>query len=225
MPIQGSTIVGGVAGVALLAGVVGFGVGLPELVGDGDETTSRSDLPKLPDRLDDRMVALSAVVPEDAGAKTAEDEKLVTQLAESARTSDLEASENLAELYDAATVRAYLDVEVMADTARQSAPAQMSVTVVPGDAGLVIPSGPFQINQDGSHYELEEINGHRCAAAWRDQVDPATGLPAEGQAPTAAAFQAECRAERDGLTYDVYSTGLTPEELADYLDVVLERTE
>lgn len=36
--------------------------------------------------------------------------------------------------------------------------------------------------------------------------------------------EVECRAERSGLTYDLYSSGLTPEEAVHYLDLVLEKT-
>ncbi len=221
MPIARSTAAGAVSGVLLLAGAVGFGVGLPKVVDDG--TASASDLPVLPDRLDDRMVALSAVTPDDAGTTSDEDAGLVQQLADAAADSDAESSENLAAQYDAAVVRAYVDVQAMAAADGTSAPAQMSVTVVPGDAGLVIPSGPFQIDQNGSHYELQEIDGYRCAVAYREAADPTTGMPTGEEVP-AANYQAECRAERGGLTYDVYANGLTPEELVGYLDQVLDAT-
>lgn len=222
MPIQGSTIAGAVTGVVLLAGVVGFGVGLPEVVGDGG-TTASADLPELPDRLDDRMVALSAVTPEQVGATTPQDEAGIGQVTEAAAKGDAAAGSALAEQYGAATVRAYVDVSAMTGGGAQTPPAQVAVTVVPGDAGLVIPNGPFAIDQSGSHYELREVDGHRCALAWRDEVDPMTGAPTGAEVP-ASAYQAECRAERDGVAYDVFSTGLDPEELAGYLDRVLELT-
>lgn len=221
MPIDRSTVVGLGLGAVLLAGAVGFGVGLPEAVGHGEEPTP--SVPALPDRLDDTMVALSAVTPADAGVQTPDDQRLVEQLASAAATSDRQAAQHLESLYDAAAVRAYVDVKVMGDAQRQNPPAQMSVTVVPGEPGLVIPSGPFQVDQGGSHYDLSRINGHICATIYREQVDPMTGQPT-GAAPTASSYQAECRTERDGLTYDVFSTGIEPERLADYLDLVLELT-
>ncbi|MFC5728954.1 MULTISPECIES: hypothetical protein [Nocardioides] len=223
MPIQGSTIAGAVFGVVLLAGVVGFGVGLPELVGDSAESASSADLPELPDALDDRMVAVSAVTPEQVGVTTPQDEAGLDQVTEAAAENETEAGAALAEQYGAATVRAYIDIAGMTGGDGQTAPAHVAVTVVPGEMGLVIPNGPFAIDQSGSHYELREIDGHRCAVAWREEVDQMTGEPTGAEVP-ASAYQAECRAERDGVAYDVFSTGLEPEKLAGYLDRVLELT-
>ncbi|GAA1509923.1 hypothetical protein [Nocardioides humi] len=221
MPIARSTVVGATTGVLLLAGAVGFGVGLPKVVDDAAAVSS-ADLPTLPDRLDDRMIALSAVTAEDAGLTDQADLEAVQQVADRAADGDTEASSNLATIYGAAQVRAYVDAKVMGQSDAQSAPAQLAVTVTPGGAGLVIPSGPFAIDQQGgSHYELREIGGHRCAVAWQESVDPTTGLPTGEEVP-AANYQAECRAESDGLSYDVYATGLAPDEVASYVDRVLE---
>lgn len=221
MPIQGSTIAGAVTGVVLLAGVVGFGVGLPELVGDDAESASSADLPRLPDRLDDRMVALSAVTPEQAKADTPEAVGQMEEFVARAEASEQDAEERLAELYGAATVRGYLDVPATTAGDPNARPAQLAVTVVPGEPGLLIPNGPFQIDQSGAHYELQEIDGHRCSVVWSDSVDPATGAPT-GEEVDPSSYQVECRAERDGLTYDVFSSGLSPEEVVGYLDHVLE---
>lgn len=223
MPIARSTITGVATGAVVLAAAAGFGIGLPKLIDDPGATITAEDLPTLPDRLDDRFVALGALTAADAGAESPEDGALVENLANAAAQGDTDAAGTLTDLYGPATVRAYVDVQVMADLERTVAPAQMSVTVVPGDTGLVIPSGPFTVDQSGSHYELREINGHRCAVAWQDPVDPTTGQPTGGEVP-ASNYQAECRASRDGLSYDVYATGLDPEELAGYLDLVLEVT-
>ena len=224
MPIARSTVAGAVTGVVLLAAAVGFGVGLPKVAEEPTITTA--DLPTLPDRLDDRMVALSRVTAADAGVTAAADKEAISGFAASAAKGDTDASSKLASLYGAARVRAYIDAKAMGQAAAtQKPPAQLAVSIVPGDAGLVIPSGPFEIKQNGgAHYELSEIDGHRCAAAWQESVDPTTGQPAAGGKVPATSYQAECRAQRGGVTYDVYSTGLEPKELAGYLDLVLSRT-
>ena len=72
-----------------------------------------------------------------------------------------------------ASVRAYLDVP-SATNPTGATPAQIAVTVVPGSAGLLNSSGPFQVDEPGAHYTLEKIDGNRCAVAWNDPVDPAT---------------------------------------------------
>ena len=223
MPIARSTIAGAVTGVLLLGAAVGFAVGLPKVSEDEGTSVSAADLPKLPDRLDDRMVALSKITAADAGTTNADDVKAIEQIAGAAGEGDAKATSKLASLYGPSEVRAYIDVKAMAQATAQSAPAQVAVTVTGGSPGLVIPSGPFEINQNGgSHYELRSVGGHRCAVAWNQPTDPTTGMPAPGEVPPAN-YQTECRAERDGLTFDVYATGLSPDEAATYLDLVLDK--
>lgn len=216
MPIARSTAVGATTGVLLLAGAVGFGVGLPKVV---DDTAA---VPSLPTELDDRFVALQAITPEQAGAGTPEEVEQIKTFAERAAKSESETRDLLADQYDDAAVRAYIDVPD-ADSA-QSVPAQIAVTVVPGSPGLVNPSGPFVVDEQGTHYTLEVIDGSHCAVAWNDPVDQMTGSPT-GQKPTGADYRVQCRAERDGLTYDLYTNGLTPDEVASYVDKVLALTE
>ena len=223
MPIARSTVAGAVTGVVLLAGAVGFGAVLPKVV--DEPTVTAADLPKLPDRLDSRMQALSTVTAEDAGVTAPADKAAIPGFAERAGKGDVTAASHLASLYGAARVRSYIDAKAMGQAATtQTAPAQLAVSIVPGSAGLVIPNGPFEIQQSGAHYELSEIDGHRCAISWQESVDPTTGQPTAGTKVPASNYQAECRAERGGVAYDVFSTGLEPKELATYLDLVLERT-
>lgn len=219
MPIARSTLTGAAAGVVLLAGAVGFGVGLPKVVDDPGATTA--DIPTLPERLDDRFIALQAITAEQGGATTPEQVEQFKTFTERSLTSEAEARKSLASQYGDAAVRAYLDLPDGA-AAGQTAPAQLAVTVVPGEPGLLNPSGPFSVDESGAHYELEEIDGHRCAVIWSDPADPATGVPT-GQKPTAANYRVQCRTEDAGLTYDVFSTGLTPDEAVDYLELVVEQ--
>ncbi|GAA3524670.1 hypothetical protein [Nocardioides daeguensis] len=216
MPIARSTVVGATTGVLLLAGAVGFGVGLPKLVDD-------ASVPSLPTQLDDRFVALQAITPEQAGATSAEQAAQIKTFTERAAKSEDETRKILADQYDDAVVRAYIDVPA-ASGATQTAPAQIAVTIIPGDAGLVNPSGPFVVDESGTHYTLEVIDGSHCAVAWNDPIDQTTGAPT-GQKPIGADYRVQCRKEVDGLTYDLYTNGLTPDEVASYVDKVLALTE
>ena len=220
MPIARSTFAGVATGAVLLAGAVGFGVGLPKVV-DEPDSASAADLPALPDRLDDRFVALGALTAEDTGGTSSAEE--IETVTKTAVENEAKASSTLATMYDGAVARSYIDAKALASAAQtQTRPAQFAVTVVPGDAGLVIPSGPFPIEQSGTHYELQQLGGHRCSLIWSESLDPTTGAPT-GEEPTGANYQVECRAERDGITYDLYSSGLLPEEAVRYLDLVLEK--
>ncbi len=223
MPIARSTYAGVATGAVLLAGAVGFGVGLPKVVDDPGASATAADLPVLPDALDGRFVALAAVTAEAAGAPAAEEGDYKT-IAENAAKGDAEASSNLAAIYDGAVTRSYIDVQAVGQMAQtQTRPAQFAVTVVPGDAGLVMPSGPFQAAQQGAHYELKVIDGYRCSMIWAEPADPTTGAPT-GAEPTGADYQqVECRAEQDGLTYDVFGNGLTPDEVVHYLELAIEK--
>ncbi|TNM36314.1 hypothetical protein FHP29_19320 [Nocardioides albidus] len=215
MPIARSTVVGATAGVLLLAGAVGFGVGLPKLVGD------TAAVPSLPTKLDSRFVALQTITPEQAGAATPEEEQQIEEFTRRAAESEVETRKVLTEQYDGASVRSYMDVP---EPGAQSAPAQIQVTIVPGPEGLVNPNGSFVVDEPGGHLDLREIDGSRCAVAWNDPVDQSTGVPT-GQSPTADDYRVQCRKERAGLTYDLYTSGLKPEEVASYVDKVVALTE
>lgn len=223
MPIARSTLTGAATGVVLLAGAVGFGVGLPEIIED-PEATSAVQVPELPDRIDDRFVALSAVTAEDAGVTDPAEAEQIAAVAKGAGEGEAEASSRLAAMYDGAVVRSYLDAPAMVAADGQSAPAQFSITVVPGDAGLIMTSGPFNISQSGASYELKEVGGYPCALTWNEAVDPTTGVPTGAELTASNYRQVECRAERDGLSYDIYSTGMLPEEVVSYLELTLELT-
>lgn len=223
MPIARSTLTGAVAGVVLLAGAVGFGAGLPKVIDDPGATSA--DLPTLPDSFDERFVGLSSVTPEQASASEPQQVEQIEAIAEAAQKTEEDTDALLAEEYGDAAVRTYLDVRA-AVAAQQTgqAPAQFIVTVVPGEAGLLTPRGPLAIDNPGFHYELEQIDGHRCATILRDPVDPMTGQPT-GAEPTAADYEVTCRAERDGVAYELASSGLAPEEAGSYFDRLLELTE
>jgi hypothetical protein len=210
MRITRATIVGIVAGLLVLGAFAGFAIGLPKVV--------KTDLPALPDRLDSKFVAISAATPADLGSTSAQGAAQAQQVAANAKTGDATAGANLTSLYGDAEVRSYLDVSVLSTGHQlQSAPAQLSITVAPGEAGLVIPSGPFAIDQNGQHYKLEKVNGFQCASVYGD--------PQAATATTAATgttyLQADCRGAADGLAYDIFATGISVDDVASYLQRVI----
>lgn len=207
MPFARSSLAGIATGAVLLAGVAGFGVGLPKVIDSPD--AAAATVPSLPDKIG-TMTALSAVTAEDAQAKTDEDRAGIDQLTVAAKENDANAIKLLKKQYGDAVVRAYVDVAQMRTAQQTGSVGQFTITVVPGEAGLVMPGGPYERES----YKLQVIDGHKCSVAW--SASP-TGEP-----PTAAAYQVECRAEADGLTYDIYSLGMTPEDVAAALTTLVD---
>lgn len=217
MPIARSTVAGAATGAVLLVAAVGFGVGLPKVIDDPAAATTT--LPTLPEKLDDRFVALQSITAEQAGLTSAEQTAQFKTFVASTIASEKQANKSLAKEYGAARARSYIDLPEPGST-QQSTPAQLAVTIVPGPAGLLNPSGPFSVDQSGAHYQLQDVQGKRCAVIWKEAADPTTGMPT-GQPPTAADYNVQCRTESKGLTYDIFSTGLTPDEVVGYLDKVV----
>lgn len=226
MPIARSSLAGAVSGVVLLAGAVGFGVGLPELVENPGATAG--ELPKLPDRLDARFVSVSSSTPDDFKADSPEDVADAKEIAKAFGDAEKNAIKGLTSVYGDVDVRYYRDIEASLaaanDPTGRTGVAEIVVTVVPGQAGPVLPQGPFENNQNGTHYELKKLGGNPCAVQWVESVDPTTGAPT-GEEPTGANYQIECHAQGDGVTFDVVSSGLDPDEYVRYLDLLLELTE
>ncbi|MCX6400358.1 MAG: hypothetical protein NTX33_10570 [Propionibacteriales bacterium] len=226
MPIARSSLAGAATGVVLLAGAVGFGVGLPEVVENPGATAG--ELPKLPDRLDARFVSVSSSTPNDFKADSPEDVADAEEIAKAFGDAEKRAVKGLAGVYGDVEVRYYRDIEASlaaaSDPTGQTAAAEMVVTVVPGPAGPVLPQGPFENNQNGAHYELKKLGGHPCAVQWVEAIDPTTNAPT-GEEPTGANYQIECHAQLDGVTFDIVSNGLDPKEYVHYVELLLELTE
>lgn len=201
MPIS-SSVTGAVTGVVLLAGFVGFAVGLPELTGDAasSETTEQAEVPALPDELPGKLVAADVLVPEQAEAIAQRDESAATELGS---------------LYDAdAAVRTYFR------DSRQR-PVQLSVTVIEGEPGLLVPGGPpFSPELEGmarNYYELQRVGDVQCAVQWPEPV-PIGTEPDERVVPG----YVECQAGTEGLVYDVFARGATVEETVAIIDFLAE---
>lgn len=200
MALPRSTAAGITSGVLLLAGVVGFGVGVPEVT--GSSSSSSAAVPDLPDGIEG-YTALDAVPAEAA-------QQLGADPATSAE-QDVNADKALTEEYGDASVRYYVDLEGVEQAAVTGALGRFSLTVVPGeDDVLPIFGGPYE----SETYEMRTIDGHRCAVAWNP--------PADGSEPTALDYQVECRQAVDGLVYDILAQSIAPDEVAALLTEATE---
>jgi len=217
MRITRTTIAGIVAGIILLAVIAGYAIGLPK-ADDSDE------LPSLPDHLGD-LVALSVASPTQLGnnnpqAGAAFAQATPEQAASAIKTinagavsSDDKAAAHLARLYGDATMRSYID------GTNKSQGGQLAVTVVDGHAGMVIPGGPAEtVSASGVHYDLKRMGAALCAGQWQEPQ----AASAQGPATGVAYGSAECRIERDGLTYDAYGSGLSLRQVRDLLQKVVD---
>jgi hypothetical protein len=150
-----------------------------------------------------------------SGAAATQISAVADKITAQARTRDQKSADQLTDLYGDATVRSYIDSDGPA--AGASSTATLAVTVVKGQSGLVIPSGPFQIDQDGQHYALQQVDGYQCAVVYADP-QPATSSTA---ATGTTYLQSECRTDAGGLAYDVYASGLSAQDVAGYLKRVV----
>ncbi|HWU21076.1 MAG TPA: hypothetical protein VN088_06105 [Nocardioides sp.] len=210
MRITRATIVGIIAGVLVLGGLVGFAVGLPKAEG----------LPKLPDTLGAQVFGLSTLTSEEVsgalGAQATQgadfDKLRTTTLA-----SDKKAEQQLTDLYGDARYRTYLDLGHQDRLQAGSGPISIGVTVVATEPGLVFPQGPAAIDRGAGHYSLREIDGYQCAGTYQDAQPATSTTPASPELYGTS----ECRGERDGYTYDVYATMTSMDEAAAYLTAAM----
>lgn len=222
MPIARSSLAGITTGVVLLAGAAGFGIGLPKVI--DAPGAAAGEVPTLPDRIGENFVAYSAITYDEAQATAPEQQAAVDEMVAGYTDLDAKAADNLATQYGDAAVRSYADLSQV--SAENPQPAIMALTVVPGEAGLVLPQGPFGTAEDAAvvqHYELREVGGHRCAVQWTDPYDPTTGAPTGEEAPVAN-YQVQCRTTVDGLSFDIVTSGVLPDDAAALLDQVVEDT-
>ncbi len=195
MPLR-STLVGAVSGVALLAGVVGFAVGLPEVTGDEPGPTSEdgevADATPAADLLPEQLLDGALVRYTDLNAELASLFEQVEgyggeQLTESFGTDS------------AVGVYATPDEQV-----------RVAVTIYNGESGLFIQTGPpvppeMSANSE-THGEYVHQGDSVCFAQYQSQAR------AEGGPP----FQVQCQLVVDGRTINIYEAGgLDVEQTAD----------
>lgn len=204
MRITRATIVGIVGGFVILALFAGFAIGLPKATGG---------LPDLPDRLGSSYVAISAATADELGATAPADVQSVATLVDNAAQQDKDASDHLSALYGEASVRSYLDSSGIQQAQAGGRLGQLAVTVVKTSPGLVIPSGPLQVDMQGQHYEMKKIDDYVCAITYADGQPATSSTTATGT----TYLQTECRAPKGEFTYDVFGSNVSPDDVAAFL--------
>ena len=202
MPLR-STIVGAASGVLLLAGVVGFAVGLPEVTGDEAEASGDAESP----------AARAGTPPAELIPETLLDGALVRypaidpQMKEVAEQVETFGTEKLTDVFGtdvAVGLYATPDLQV-----------QVAVTIYDGESGLFLQKGPpvppeLAVSQETIGDVVKQGNSV-CIAQWESQSYAQDGPP----------FQAQCQRVVAGRTINVYATpGLTIEQTADLVDDV-----
>lgn len=205
MPLR-STIIGAASGVALLAGFVGFAVGLPEVVSEepdayaedsgaqADDATPVAEL--LPETLlDGAMVRHTDVASEYAALF----EKI-----------EVFGTEQLTDAFGADTA-----VGVYTFSQEQ---VNVAVTIYDGESGLFLQTGPpvprdLAPNQ-ATVGEYIRQGDNVCFGQWQTQAYE------QGAPP----FQVQCQRVAGGRTVNVYAApGLTVEQASDIADDVAEQ--
>lgn len=203
-------------GVVLLALVVGFAVGLPEISDDhaaADEATSSGPrietLVALPETLPQGLVSLtSPEMPADLVAQTGGAEKIAEIIAS--------ASDNVADLFGGpADFGLY---------GKLDGSALLTVTVAPGEPGLFLPDGaPISAEVQGvprSDLEVVRIDDAVCSVLYSQPVAP--GQPVD---PEEQPARIHCQLGSSGLLYDVTGQGLSVAETLEAADAVRQAQE
>lgn len=200
MPLR-STIVGAASGVVLLAGVVGFAVGLPEVTGDEPEAQVDSGAEQ---ETDDRPVAdlLPATILDGALQRYPD---INPEYAETAGQVEVYSSDKLTEVFGSdAAVGLYTTPQLE---------LQVAVTIYDGESGLFLQQGPpVPPEMAASSQTIGDVvkqGNSVCIAQWEAQAFSTGGPP----------FQAQCQRVVAGRTINVYATpGLTVEQTSDLVD-------
>ncbi len=205
MPLR-STIVGAASGVILLAGVVGFAVGLPEITGDEPEAQADDDADQEPDASDGRPVA--DLLPDtllDGALQRYPD--IDPQYAETVGEVEVYSGDKLTEVFGSdAVVALYTTSDVQ---------VQVAVTIYDGESGLFMQQGPpVPPEMSAGSQTVGDVvrqGDSVCIAQWEAQAHAQGGPP----------FQAQCQRVVAGRTINVYATpGLTVEQTAELVDDV-----
>ncbi len=203
MPLR-STMVGAASGVVLLAGVVGFAVGLPEVV--GDDADAHAGTSTSPDPVADRPAA--DLLP-DTLLKGALQryEQIDPKYADVADQVEGYSGDKLTEVFgsDAAVgLYATADLEV-----------RVEVTIYDGESGLFLQTGPPvppEMNPTAETItDLVRERDTPCIAQWQVRAYQEKAPP----------FQVQCQRVFSGRTINVYAApGLTVEQTVDIVEDV-----
>jgi hypothetical protein len=205
MPIARSSIFGILAGVLVLAGFVGFVVGLPEVVGDSTEASAEPTHPPLDELLPDELL--------DGGLVRIGD--VDPSLKDRAEEADDYSTKTLTDVFEAeSAVARYANADLQ---------GQLSLTITEADASFFMQNGPpapAELTQaQGVVHEFARVDGVVCAQmfeATQDGSDPAAGTP----------LQVQCQTEALGLTFNVYAVGgLTAEQAVEVIHDAIAQAE
>lgn len=200
MPLR-STIVGAASGVVLLAGVVGFAVGLPEVVGDEPEATAEEqggDGRPAADLLPETLL--------DGALQRYPD--IDPQYDEMANQVETYSGEKLTEAFGTDTaVALYTTTDIQ---------TQVAVTIYDGESGLFLQQGPpvprEMAANSQTYSDFLQEGDSVCIGQWQVQA-------LEQDAPP---FQVQCQRVVAGRTINVYAApGLTVEQTAEIVDDVV----
>lgn len=205
MPLR-STIVGAASGVLLLAGVVGFAVGLPEVVDDDIEPTGDT---AGQDSTDGRPAA--DLLPEtllDGALQRYPD--IDPQYDEMANQVETYSGEKLTEAFGTDTaVALYTTADIR---------TQVALTIYDGESGLFLQQGPpvppEMAANSQTYSDFLQEGDSVCIGQWQVQAR-------EQEAPP---FQVQCQRVVAGRTINVYAApGLTVEQTAEIVDDVVDQ--
>lgn len=205
-----TALVAAASGVVLLAAVVGFAVGLPEVAGaegaEGGEGPGVEALAPLPESLPGDLVSLTSpempaeIVEQSGGAEALAD------IVDSGAA-------NVAELYG--------EPSAFGIYGRTDGSVLVTVTVGPGEPGLFVPDGtPISPEVQGvarSTLDFVQTDDGVCSVIYAQPI--AAGQAAD---PAELPQRVHCQLGADGLLYDVTSQGLSIEETVAAADALLE---
>lgn len=204
MPLR-STLVGAASGVVLLAGVFGFAVGLPEVVGDDAEAAPGADAGS--DRPVEDLLPLTLL---DGALQRYSD--IDPQYSEMSLEVEAYSGDKLAEVFGAdAAVALYATPDVQ---------TQVAVTIYDGESGLFLQTGPpvppaMSANAETVSDYVREGDSV-CFVQWQ------AGAQEAGQPP----FQLQCQRVVAGHTVNVYTGGgVSIEQAVDMVDDVVAQAD
>jgi hypothetical protein len=188
-------LVGLVGGLVVLGLLVAFAVLLPATGNEPDD---------LPDSLPGGLRAVDLV------AEEADGDEQTADFARRQRGISASGEERLEELFDAPVqVRSYQD---------EALEGQATITVIETESGPFLPNGPpydpTYLDLERNVTDLVSVGDGVCALYWQQPVPEGTEIEADQEEPQAL----QCQLGADGVTYQFYGRGVTPEEAVDLLE-------
>jgi hypothetical protein len=206
MPLR-STILGAASGVVLLAGVFGFAVGLPKVVGDDSDAHADTDASQ--SAADDRPAA--DLLPDTIlNGALQRYEQIDQKYAKVAGEVEGYSGDKLTEVFgndSAVGLYATPDLEV-----------RVEVTIYDGESGLFLQTGPpVPPEMNPTAQTISDLLRERdtpCIAQWQVRAYQEKAPP----------FQVQCQRVYSGRTINVYAApGLTVEQTVDIVEDIAKQ--